>query len=416
MKKILLSVSALTLGVIALASCGGNSSTNTVKGADGEEITLKQTSDATEVSKALYAVGTSASTEVKNISAAVMSYKIGAKLEANVDVKASIGKDVKYSNYEYEEAPTEAQITEANNKFVQNVKLEATADASLKTTASAVTTTKNAADTEEDPFVAMLNNQTASVEAKACKDGDTLYATANAKVSDGLLGLVSNYVPAIQNTTMTSLDQTFGVKAKFDLGEKAVDISNTINKVQNFEIDSLIPTQTTTGSFYDTETFKTLVSYVEKLGVEISSVNNGVVKFELNLTGKKINALTEASNAVAEDTYLKALNSVATTTLENTSIFDDNKTYISAYVSVDVAKALPKGLGVSIKDLAPIATLAQNMMPSSSSIGSILSMVELSGSLSLDLGFNYNDDVKFNLSKNSFSNDVEYLTTTIAFD
>lgn len=427
MKKILISMSAIALGALALTSCGGTTTTSKLTGADGEEITLKETSDSTEVSKALYAVGTKVTNTEKNVYAFQAKvtadanlnvefggYNIGAKLTADATVKASLGKGVTYAKYEFDDEPTEEQVAAANEVINKNVKLEATATASLTTTAKKVEEELNAAETSEvDPVVAALNNQTVSATAKAAKDDDTLYASANVKASEGLMNTLTMFgVQLGEGETTTSLDKDFGVKAKLNLGNVAVSISNAVNSLREFDLNTIFPaetatTSTTNASFYDSESFKMIVSYVEKLGVTISSVKNGVVKFELDLNGKKLNDLTK----VNADTAV-SINAITTT---NESLFDDETSYVSAYVTVDVNKSSINAMGVNLKDISVFTSaLSAFAKYSSNTALKMLSMAEIGGSIKLDAEYSFDDDVKFELSKDSFDT-KDYLTTTLAF-
>lgn len=429
MKKLFLSMGAIAgvaVSALTLASCGGNNEA-VVTGADGKDVKIVVTDDATEVSKALLAVASSAASNKEtyysvgvdaSLDASVKADYMGASFDLGANVTASvygtIGKN-NYTDYSAVEEPTEAQITAAKNAISSNVDLEAKANAEVTLNATFSDEMKSQMGEAATQYEAAFKNQKLTASAAAfTEDNLTMYTEANLECTQGIYDFVTMMSGKELIPGAEAEDGKYKVDMYYNLGEAnikdedALQINSLLAAYQTNDLNAVLTmlgvdtsviaptTATTTVNVYESDEFKALVAGVQMLGVKVSEVKNGDVTFSLDAKGSLLNTAMSIINSkqivphgdIAITTAM--FNGVTTTT---TGIFDENTVYASASLKIGAATGLPKNITIGTDNIKGIVNAYLGASTSESA------EIVKSGSINLSLDFKYNDDVKFTKTK-----------------
>ena len=418
MKKLFLSMGAIAgvaVSALTLASCGGNNEA-VVTGADGKEVKIVVTDDATEVSKALLAVASSAASNKEtyysvgvdaSLDASVKADYMGASFDLSANATASvygtIGKN-NYTDYSAVEEPTEAQITAAKNAISSNVDLEAKANAEVTLNATFSDEMKSQMGEAATQYEAAFKNQKLTASAAAfTEDNLTMYTEANLECTQGIYDFVTMMSGKELIPGAEAQDGKYKMDMYYNLGEAnikdedALQINSLLAAYQTNDLNAVLAmlgmdtsiiaptTETTTVNVYESDEFKALVAGVQMLGVKVSDVKNGDVTFSLDAKGSLLNT----AMSVIKPNQVVAFDGVE----ETTGIFDENTVYASASLKIGAATGLPKNITIGTENIKGIVNAYLGASTSES-----VEVVK-SGSSNLSLDFKYNDDVKFTKTK-----------------
>ncbi len=429
MKKLFLSMGAIAgvaVSALTLASCGGNNEA-VVTGADGKEVKIVVTDDATEVSKALLAVASSAASNKEtyysvgvdaSLDASVKADYMGASFDLSANATASvygtIGKN-NYTDYSAVEEPTEAQITAAKNAISSNVDLEAKANAEVTLNATFSDEMKSQMGEAATQYEAAFKNQKLTASAAAfTEDNLTMYTEANLECTQGIYDFVTMMSGKELIPGAEAQDGKYKVDMYYNLGEAnikdedALQINSLLAAYQTNDLNAVLAmlgvdtsviaptTETTTVNVYESDEFKALVAGVQMLGVKVSDVKNGDVTFSLDAKGSLLNTAMSIINSKQivphgdQIAITTAMYNGATTT---TGIFDEDTVYASASLKIGAATGLPKNITIGTENIKGIVNAYLGASTSESA------EIVKSGSINLSLDFKYNDDVKFTKTK-----------------
>ena len=424
MKKLFLSMGAIAgvaVSALTLASCGGNNEA-VVTGADGKEVKIVVTDDATEVSKALLAVASSAASNKEtyysvgvdaSLDASVKADYMGASFDLSANATASvygtIGKN-NYTDYSAVEEPTEAQITAAKNAISSNVDLEAKANAEVTLNATFSDEMKSQMGEAATQYEAAFKNQKLTASAAAfTEDNLTMYTEANLECTQGIYDFVTMMSGKELIPGAEAQDGKYKMDMYYNLGEAnikdedALQINSLLAAYQTNDLNAVLAmlgmdtsiiaptTETTTVNVYESDEFKALVAGVQMLGVKVSDVKNGDVTFSLDAKGSLLNT----AMSVIKPNQVVAFDGVE----ETTGIFDENTVYASASLKIEAATGLPKNITIGTDNIKGIVNAYLGASNSSEATTAEVVEIVKSGSINLSLDFKYNDDVKFTKTK-----------------
>lgn len=387
MKKIILSLAAI-LGICAtslsLTSCKENSVV--IKGAGGEEITVKKSNDEELVSKAFAAYANKAFESQKNIysvgihteSETEQEYKVNylsenTKTTINGDVRLTIGKN-KYTNFKEKDIATEEDFSKAKEELKSNVDLEVQLSENVQ---SKSTINRDefiqycsslGVDYNNIPNISTETNNNINMDIKGFLESGNLYLElegtknnpdepnfSNNYVSTNFFeGLPCTYITSILNEYQSSNFYTL------------------LSKYTNLELSEY-----TTENFYESDYYNYLKKFVSDNDVEITSISNDDVTFKINFNTNFYNEITKAMSDIPNFTGIADI--YTTPNLKDKKLGE----YNIVFSNEGLIKSEDCNLEIDMNDILDDDTNTTKFK------------------INLKNVITYNDDVKFTLSKDS---------------
>jgi hypothetical protein len=421
MKKAFMSVfafSGLALSAFALASCGDAKEVE-IKDLNGETYKISQTEDAQSVSKAMvlavnqvvssktdkiYAIGLDASI---NGDITASSYGITGSVKSNNTISAGVSIGTKTYRDWTEEGVGDYDY---NQELKDNLSFYLSASSNSHCTSMTIDkyddSFKNFTEEElesANKVISALNGKDLTANYRMYSNGGYIYGEMDAEIPQDFANVftqVGNELEAINHTY---------VKAPYDFGDSAIQVFQVLNDYQTKSITEFYDTYGTliTGSmgvsfpslkfdenYFESKDYQTLVDMVSAIGVKVSNVSNGNVTFEVNVTEKEV------------VDFVKKLDD-SDALLIAKAIFSGEKSLLDASITINVenGRLISFKLSSGALDIVPqminvlVNVIIGGAFNKDKSVEEILANMspipfELSGSISFEVNFKYNGDVK----------------------
>ena len=399
MKKIILSLGAIlgvTATALSLSSCGDSKAT--LKDLDGNDLVVEKTKDEEAVSKALVAVANSYSNNAKNIYSIGVDIKNATETNMNYNyttiesssevsgvAKLTIGKNnyVDYKDKILNNTLTDDDIANAKESLKSNIDFEA--ELNSKTNSKAVVDAEKLKDYYREMGINVSNISLTDQETKidvdinlkAFLDNGDLYAEADSKSG------------SVVTSTTNETKQDIVVKDIFD-SIPVAEVSTALNTFKSSSLFDMIfeyanvsfdTSILTSAEFYDSEAYTMIKAYVKELEIEITNTANNEITFDAKVKGNSFKAIENMFINLIGNDYASSSQVI------DFEGIDDDQEIGNFSLTYSVETGFVKKVSTKV-DLG--------------SCTSTLDSVEISKyKTSAETSYIYNDDVKFNLNKDS---------------